>query len=110
MTNEFGEKLDRNGYAASIMQDDLTRCWRCGRTDRKLDRHEVYGASNRDKSKALGLWVMLCHDACHEGQTGVHQNVNEGRYLKQVTQRCAMRHYGWSVDEFRRRLGKNWLE
>ena len=52
--------LDRNGYAPSILQDDLSVCFRCGRSCEKLDRHEVYGAANRQKSKALGR-VRIIH-------------------------------------------------
>lgn len=109
MTNEYGANIGRNGYAPSILQTDLTRCWRCKRTDKKLDWHEVYGGANRAKSKRYGLWVVLCHDTCHEGRNGVHQNANEGRYLKEIAQREAMRRYGWSTEEFIQRFGKNYL-
>jgi hypothetical protein len=53
-------RLDRNGYAPSILQTE-ERCFLCGRTDRKLDRHEPFGGPYRAKSKADGLWVLLCH-------------------------------------------------
>lgn len=78
--------------------------------DRKLDRHEAFGGvSHRQKSKRLGLWVMLCHDPCHCGASGVHQNVNERLYLKRYAQRIAMNHFGWSEDDFIREFAKNYL-
>ena len=80
MKNEFGVVLDRNGYAPSILQrgrrgicggeDAPGHCYCCGRREgrgflERLERHEPWGAANRQKSKALGLWVTLCRE-CHE--------------------------------------------
>ena len=100
-------KLDRNGYAPSILQDELGECFRCGRSCEKLDRHEVYGAANRQKSKALGLWVMLCHSSCH--LNGVHRDAAENLRLKKKAQRIAMDHYGWTTEEFIKTIGRNYL-
>lgn len=101
---------DRNGYRPSILQKDLSRCFICGRTDRKLDRHEVFGGANRDRSKQFGLWVMLCHEDCHEGKNGVHQNAEQRAKLREYAQRHAMEHYDWTISDFRRVFGKNYLE
>ena len=60
MTNEYGVKLDSNGYAPSIVQYDVDACYICYGCREKLDRHEIYGGANRQKSKRLGLWVTLC--------------------------------------------------
>ena len=109
MRNEYGEQLDRNGYAPSVLQTDLTRCWRCGRTTGKLDRHEAFGGANRAKSKRYGLWVMLCHDGCHLGAYGVHYNADAGLQLKQYAQQQAMRRYCWDTDDFITHFGKNYL-
>lgn len=100
-------KFDRNGYAPSIIQDDTTRCYLCGRRDRKLDRHEPMQGAYREKSKADGLWVLLCHVPCHEGQAHGNREVRER--LCRDAQAAAMKHYGWTVDDWRRRYGKNWL-
>lgn len=100
-------KIDRNGYAPSILQDDLTCCYRCGRTNQKLDRHEIYGASNRQKSKALGLWVMLCHDSCH--LNGVHKDADEALRFKKKAQRVAMKHYRWTTEDFIKEIGRNYI-
>lgn len=55
--NEYGEKLDSNGYAPSILHDKPV-CLICGRYG--TARHEVYfGSAYRAKSKRLGLWVTL---------------------------------------------------
>ena len=105
MTNEYGETLDRNGYAPSIVQD-IEGCYYCTTRCGKLDRHEIYHGAYRKKSKALGLWVLLCHD-CH--MTLHHKDAALDALLKRQGQRVAMRHYGWSEDEFRARFGKNYI-
>lgn len=107
MKNEYGAELDQNGYAPSIVQEDLSCCYICGTRAGKLDRHEPFNGANRTKSKALGLWVMLCHDGCHRM---AHQYPRDfGEAMKRETQAKAMRTYGWSFDEWRRRFGKNVL-
>lgn len=107
--NAFGQPLDCNGYAESIISDDYEHCFLCGRCDRKLDRHEIFGGAYRSKSKADGLWVMLCHDTCHEGRCGVHGDAQKARELRQFAQQEAMYHYGWSATEFIKRYGKSYL-
>lgn len=99
--------MDRNGYNPSIMQTDLSKCFRCGRTTGKLDRHEIYGNSNRQKSKRLGLWVVLCHQDCH--LNGVHAQRKIAEALKQAGQVAAMQHYGWTKEDFIREIGRNYL-
>ena len=100
--------LDRNGYAPSILQEDLSECFLCGRScGEKLDRHEVYGGANRQKSKALGLWVMLCHNSCH--LYGVHKDAGKNFELKEKAQRAAMEHYGWTKEDFLKIIGRNYI-
>lgn len=101
-------RLDRNGYAPSILQQDEC-CFLCGRRDRKLDRHEPFGGPYRAKSKADGLWLLLCHYPCHEGPTGAHGSARVNNYLRAYTQGKAMEVFGWSVEEWREHYGKNYL-
>ena len=105
MTNEYGVKLDDHGYAPSIVGEE-GRCAVCGRRDRPLQRHEVYHGSNRTKSKNLGLWLQICDD-CHEKVH--HKNDGLDLRLKASVQGVAMVHYGWTVDDFRRRFGKSYI-
>lgn len=105
MTNKYGVPLDRNGYAPSIIPS-VEGCFWCGRTDGKLDRHEVFHGAYRAKSKGLGLWVNMCHE-CH---MRLHrEDAATDAALKKVGQQAAMAYYGWTVAEFRRRFGKNYL-
>ena len=103
--------LDRNGYAPSIVPNHSEyECWLCGRNGcGKMDRHEVFfGVGRRQKSKRFGLWVHLCNIECH--LYGVHVNEVYGKALKKEAQRCAMQEYGWTVDDFIREFGRNYLE
>ena len=49
-------RLDRNGYAPSIVQDDADECcaicYANGGKD-PLNRHEIFGGAYRQKSKRL---------------------------------------------------------
>lgn len=102
--------MDKNGYNPSIVQEDTSCCYLCGKTDGKLDRHEIFfGMANRKKSKADGLWVMLCHDGCHQGPNGVHHNRELREYLCHEGQRKAMEVIGYTEYGFIHRYGKNWL-
>lgn len=98
--------MDRNGYNDSILQHDLSFCYVCGRSCEKLDRHEIFGGANRQKSKEYGLWVMLCHNSCH--LNGVHAFPDKYRYLKVKAQRMAMNQYGWTKEDFIRIFGRNY--
>lgn len=98
------------GYSKSILQEDMSHCFLCGRCDRKLDRHEVFfGSAYRQKSKADGLWVLLCHEDCHEGKNGAQYNREVRNKLSAYAQKKAMEYYGWDMDDWRKRYGKNWL-
>lgn len=99
--------MDSNGYNPSILQDDLTYCYACGRSCEKLDRHEVFGGAYRSKSKELGLWVMLCHESCH--LHGVHAFPKNYEHIKKKAQRIAMKRYCWTTQEFINHFGRNYL-
>ena len=101
--------LDRNGYAESIIPDHgPEQCWLCDRNGcGKMDRHEVFGGANRQKSKALGLWVHLCLDSCH--LNGVHKGGYYSYLLKSEAQRCAMKKYGWTKEQFIAEFGRNYM-
>lgn len=104
-------RLDRNGYAPSILQKDTTRCWKCGARDEKLDRHEVFGGAYRNKSKQLGLWVTLCHNRCHQyGNAAVHRNGESARALKVFAETRCRIEYNLSKSQFVKEFGKSYLE
>ena len=92
--------------------DELRCCWRCGRngTADPLDKHHIFGGAYRAKSEKLGLTVYLCHNDCHIfGPGAVHANPAEMQKLHEYGQRLAMDRFGWSIEDFRREFGKNYL-
>lgn len=97
-------RFDRNGYAPSILGNEKY-CSRCYRTDRPLQRHEVFHGAFRTKSKHYGLWIAIC-DECHRK---IHSDPREDRRLKEWSQRQAMLVYGWTEADFRKHFGKNYL-
>lgn len=105
MTNEFGKPLDKNGYAPSIMQDG-NHCYVCYGNLNPI-RHEAIHGFNRQKAKEYGLWVNVC-PYCH---WRIHNTDGKlDRMLKRNAQEAAMTVYGWSVEDFRERFGKNYEE
>lgn len=54
--------------------------------------------------------VDLCHHRCHEyGPKAAHQSEQTMDELHRWGQKKAMLEQGWSVDEFVRQFGKNYL-
>ena len=106
--------MDANGYNPSIMQSNLHSCYLCGRSDQKLDRHEIFHADfkgvQRAKSKRMGLWVCLCHERCHQfGKYAVHRNRETDLLLKREAQQRAQDYYDLTTDAFIKIFEKNYL-
>lgn len=75
-------------------------CFLCRRFA-PLERHHIYGGSNRKNSEKYGLVVCLCH-ACHnEPPFGIHHNKEAMDRLRAWGQRKVMREQGWTVEDFR---------
>ena len=75
-------------------------------------RHEIFfGSANRKKSIQYGLVVFIKPEDHNISRYGVHciDGHEFDMYLKRYGQKIAMEHYGWSVDDFRKIFGKNYL-
>lgn len=99
-------------YMKSIMQDDINRCYLCGRNGAvdPLEWHHVCGGPNRRISDRDGLLVRLCGDRCHRnGKHAVHRCKATAERLKAEGQRAWMDKTGGSVEEFRARYGKSYF-
>lgn len=109
MKNEYGAKLDANGYAPSIMQSCEDACYICF-SGRDLVRHEPIGGPYRAKSKRLGLWVHLC-TCCHEKvHSASMMGIRQGRMMKSDAQIVAEWYYHWNDERFIEEFGKNYKE
>ena len=88
------------------------KCWRCGRNGAAdpLDHHHIFGGPNRKKSEKLGLVVDLCHSQCHlYGPQAAHRSKETMQALHEYGQRKAMEENGWTVKDFIREFGRNYL-
>lgn len=103
--NEYGAKLDKNGYAQSLFVHESFCCFRCHRFG-DTARHEIYGGALRSKSKQYGLWINVC-PACHGA---IHASGEKQEFYHKLGQQLAMAHYHWTVEDFRRRFYKNYLD
>jgi hypothetical protein len=59
------QNLENKRY--SIFTKDFSKCYYCNNSMEKLDIHEVYGGSNRQRSMKYGLCVPLCRK-CHSNE------------------------------------------
>lgn len=94
--------------AKSIIQTEK-ECFMCGRHYWLEEHHILAGNPNRKLSEKYGLKVWLCHNCHNEPPYGVHHNQENNLKLKRIAQQKAMSYYKWSVDDFRRIFGKNYL-
>lgn len=88
------------------------RCWLCGRNGigDPLEEHHIFQGSNRNNSTKYGLTVYLCGKRCHrEGKESVHRCRETRDRLMRWGQQKAMEEQGWSVEDFIRVFGKNYL-
>ena len=103
-------KRDSNRYATSILQDDVgERCFLCNREGIELVRHEIFeGVGRREKCKEFGLWVTLCVN-CH---SRVHSNPagKDAKFLDEYAEREALATYDWTIKDFIREFGKNYID
>lgn len=94
----------------SILQQDESKCYLCGRRDEPLERHHVFFGAFRQRSEEYGLTVKICALRCHrEGENAVHRNSRVCRSLQRKVQAFAMGYYGWTMDEWREKFGKSYL-
>ena len=96
----------------SIIQTDKTHCFLCGMNANfePLDMHHIFNKSDKKRSEKYGLIVYLHHRKCHIfGKDSVHQNAEVNNRVKAHAQRVAMKHYGWSVEDWIKIFGKNYL-
>ena len=62
-------------HSKSILQDDMTCCYECGRYGTEV-HHVFFGTANRRLSDKYGLVVGLCYNH-HRGNQGVHNGNRE---------------------------------
>lgn len=93
----------------SVLSNDK-ECYICHSTY-NLHRHHVFGGTaNRKKSEKEGCWVYLCAPHHNMSDAGVHFDKEANLKLKRECQAAWMAENDKSIDEFRKRFGKNYLD
>lgn len=87
---------------------EVRECIRCGRNN-CIEKHHIFGGSNRKKSEKYGLTVDLCHWCHNEPPIGAHHNAAIMLKLHQEGQKKAMKENNWTTEDFIREFGKNYL-
>lgn len=74
-----------------------------------LVRHEVFHGPNRQTSIRYGLYVFLPPKAHNMSEYAVHFNRYFEEYLQATSQKRAMEHYGWTLEDWMRVIGRNYF-
>lgn len=95
----------------SILTDNLEQCIECGRYG--INKHEIfYGTGKRKISIKYGLVIPLCQ-AEHHNQydcKGIHFDTVLCEKWHKIGQQKAMEHYDWTVEDFIKIFGRNYLD
>ena len=84
-------------------------CFLCGNYE-TVEEHHIFGGPFRKKATKYKLTVRLC-PWCHQYDAdSAHRNAETRLYLRNYGQTKAMREQGWTVEDFVREFGKNYLD
>lgn len=86
----------------------IGECFLCHQTA-VLERHHIFGGSNRRNSEEYGLVVDLCHSCHNEPPGGVHHNHAIMQILHEYGQLKAMQEQGWGKQDFMRVFHANYI-
>lgn len=90
----------------SVFTDDMDSCIFTGASP--VERHHIFGGSNRAKSEKYGFVVPLRPDL-HPNGVFAGKNAKEiDTHLKQMAQEYFEAHYG-TREQFREEFGKSYL-
>lgn len=83
-------------------------CFICGKWG-NVEKHHIFGGAYRQKSDKYDLTVYLCHSCHNEPPKGAHHNKETMLALRQWGQTKAMNEQQWTITDFIREFGKNYL-
>ena len=96
----------------SIIQDKK-ECFITGSTQGLHNHHIFYGRANRKISDKYGLTIWLtnqCHLELHTSPpNAMFVDKVKALQIKQMAQKKAMEHYGWTVEEWIKKFGKSYI-
>lgn len=89
-------------------RDRKDRCFLCG-YNATIEKHHIFGGSNRKKSEKYGLTVHLCHWCHNEPPNGVHHNKERRLLLQQTAQMQWQETFGKTEADFIQEFGRSYL-
>lgn len=97
----------------SIVQNDWDTCFLCGRNRTAdscgLEKHHIFGGSNRKLSEKYGLTIHICGYRCHRnGTESVHRNKIVNNSVKAAGQKAFESVHG-TREDFVKIFGKNYI-
>ena len=90
----------------SVFTDDMNRCFFT--ESNMVERHHIFGSSNRVNSEKYGFVIPLRPDYHPNGTQFNRENGDVDTMLKQMAQAYYESHYG-TREQFRAEFGKSWL-
>lgn len=93
----------------SILTEDLNCCIECGKYG--INKHEIFGGANRERSKRDGLVIPLC-TAEHHNQydcKGIHFDKKLMQKWREIGQQAWQDYYNKTKEDFIKEYGKNYL-
>ena len=91
----------------SVFTEDMDHCIFTGSP--YVERHHIFGGSNRVLSEQYGFVVPLRYDLHPNGaRADMRYATKIDKYLKQKAQQYFEEHYG-NREKFRRLFGRSWL-
>ena len=94
-------KLERDRF--SIITDDFTKCYICQRKTKLIEKHEIFGGSNRPTSMKYGLVIPVCRNC--------HQIIPKTKTLNQKLHKVGKKAFEkrYKTENFIKLFGKNYL-
>lgn len=94
--------------AKSILQSKR-ECILTGYDGVYLDRHHVFGGTNRKKAESMGLWVWVRPELHRTGAGSIHRERELDLQLKKWAERICLEAYDMTEEDFIREFGRNYL-
>ena len=92
--------------------EDRRYCFICGRNGNgdPLERHHIFGGSNRKWSEKYGLVIWLCGERCHRnGEYAVHRNKDTADLIHAYGQVKWCEENNGTDEDFRKIFGRSYL-
>ena len=94
--------------ANSILQSHKV-CYVTG-DNYNLHCHHVFGGSCKKLSEKYGLKIWLRADWHNMSNYGIHFDSELNNNIREKAQKKAMEHYNWSIEDFIRIFGRNYID